>query len=324
MSKRRLIEAVFATGLCLLLGGLLTALPTLAARGENNERETAVPLSAPRGDTAPPPGQPGYSSEACLLCHTSTDETITFPSGEEVSVHVDAAALAASAHGQMAESPLACQDCHQPPNDYQYPHPPVAEETLREWEIAKSGTCERCHVQPHLTSHPGPDSENPVVCTDCHGSHEVQPAESWHTEANVENCTACHETRGVEVTADMATAVIEAGLFSAQKQDRAYCLSCHSQPGQTMQFANGDTASITIDGSALHDSVHGASNEWDELQCTDCHQNYEFPHQPVTAVTHRQYSLNQDNLCQRCHEGEFAKALSSVHSAALVEGIPHK
>lgn len=319
MSKRRLTEAVFAAGLCLLLGGLLTAVPPLAARGESKERDTAVPLAAPLGDTAPPDNH--VSSEACVLCHTGTDETITFPSGEEVHVEVDTAMLAASAHGLIAELPLACQDCHQPPNDYQYPHPPAAEETLREWEVVKSETCERCHVQPHLTSHPGPDSgEDPVVCTDCHGGHEVQPAASWHEGANVENCVACHETQGVDVTVEGATAVIEAGLFTAKKEDNAYCLSCHSQPDQTMTFANGDVVSITIDEAGLHDSVHGASNEWDELLCTDCHQDYKFPHEPISDVSARQYSLNQNNLCQRCHEVQFAKALNSVHSEALLEG----
>ncbi len=312
-------------GLCLLMGGVLTAVPTLAARGQNKERETAVSLSPAYGDTAPTDNHPPFSSDACLLCHADTDETITFPSGEELSVQVDVAVLAASAHGNMAESPLACQECHQPPNDYQYPHVPFTAESVRDYEIMRSSACERCHVQPHLTSHPGPETGaesdgNPVVCTDCHGDHDVQPAASWHEGANVENCTACHEAQGVDVSTEGATAVIQAGLFAAQQIDNAYCLSCHSQPDQTMTFANGDVVSITIDEVGLHDSVHGASNEWDELRCTDCHQDYTFPHEPVTDVSARQYSLNQNNLCQRCHEDQFAKALSSVHSAALMEG----
>jgi predicted CXXCH cytochrome family protein len=321
MNRLCLTRAAALVGLCFGIGGLFTAVPALFARGAYVERVTAVPAYFPLADTAPPDSHPPFSSDACLLCHTDTDAIIMFPFGEELSVQVDAAELAASVHGSLADSPLACQDCHQPPNDYQYPHPPVTEESLRDWEIGRSTTCERCHVQPHLTSHPGPENgENQVVCTDCHGGHEVQPASSWHEGANVENCTACHEQQGVDVTAEGATAVIEAGLFAAQQTDNAYCLSCHSQPDQTMTFANGEVVSITIDEAALHDSVHGASNEWDELQCTDCHQDYKFPHEPVSEVSARQYSLNQNNLCQRCHEDQFAKALNSVHSEALLEG----
>ncbi len=325
MNRVWLARAAVLVGLCAVVGGVFTAVPILAARGDNEERVTAVPAYLPLVDTAPTDNHPPFSSDACLLCHTDTDATITFPSGEELSVQVDATELAASVHGSMAESSLACQECHQPPNSYQYPHPPLAEESLRDWQIVRSTACERCHVQPHLTSHPdqasdAADGGNPVVCTDCHGGHDVQPAASWHEGANVENCTTCHEAQGVDVTAEGATAVIEAGLFTAQQTDNAYCLSCHSQPDQTMTFANGDVVSITIDEAALHDSVHGANNEWDELQCTDCHQDYKFPHEPVSEVSARQYNLNQNNLCQRCHEDQFAKALNSVHSEALLEG----
>ncbi len=307
---------LMAAGVCLLLGMLAAAVNALAAPGEAPLGQPAArPLPAQLSDNHPP-----FSDDACLLCHTDTDATITFPSGEVKPVQVDTAVLAASVHGSMAESPLACQACHQPPNDYQFPHTPLTTATLRAYDIARSETCERCHAQSHLTSHPGPQSDNPVVCTDCHNSHDVQPAESWHSGASEENCTACHEAQGVAVSPEMTTAVIQSGLFAAQKKDNAYCLACHSQPGQTMTFANGDQVSITVDAAALHDSVHGANNKWDALQCTDCHQAYDFPHAPVTAVTGRQYSLNQDNLCQRCHEVQFAKALSSVHSAALLEG----
>lgn len=303
-----------------MLGGLLTAVTTLAAPGEEQPSHTAVVSSVSLLQTEPPDSHPPFNDDACLLCHTDTDETITFPSGEEMSVQVDTAVLAASAHGTMAESPLACQACHQPTNDYQFPHPPVEAENLREFQIQRSTTCERCHVQTHLTSHPGPESENPVVCTDCHNSHDVQPAEAWHTNANVENCTACHEANSVEVSSEFAASVVEAGLFAAQQPDNSYCLACHSQPGLTFTFENGDEISLTIDDQALHDSVHGADNAWDELQCTDCHQSYQYPHEPVSEVSARQYTLNQNNLCQRCHEDQFSQALDSVHSDALLEG----
>ncbi len=258
--------------------------------------------------------------QACRLCHEDTTAVIELPSGETVHAQVDTAELDASVHGNMSESPLACYDCHQPINNYQYPHEPTTAQDLREFQVDKSAACETCHVQPHLTSHPGPESENPVICTDCHTGHDVQSAETWHVGTNTITCVNCHEANNVDVGTTLADDVIRAGLFTQQTVNNDYCLSCHSQPGLTMQFVNGDEISLTVSAADLHDSVHGASNSWQELQCTDCHTDYQFPHEPVTAVSARQYSLNQDNLCQRCHEDQFGKALTSVHGDALLEG----
>ena len=295
----------------------------VSASGELVFAETAVsPNKSILQDKQPNsmPPHPTFKDDACLMCHTDTDNIITFPSGEELPVQVDTAVLAASAHGQMLETPLACANCHQPVDDYQFPHAELTAETVRQYEIAKSETCESCHVQPHLTSHPDAASENPVVCTDCHNSHDVQPAATWQDGANSENCTNCHEAEMVDVSPEMVTHVVENGLFATEKVDNTYCLACHSLPDQTMTFANGDEVSITIDEAALHDSVHGADNSWQALQCTDCHEDYRFPHEEKTAVTARQYNLNQNNLCQRCHTQQFGHALDSVHGDALQEG----
>ena len=126
--------------------------------------------------------------EACRLCHSDTNEVVTLPTGDEVPVQVDMAVLAQSAHGNMAESPLACSDCHQTINDYQYPHTDVTATTLREFQLEKSAECQRCHVQPHLTSHPGPEAENGVACVDCHGGHDVAPAADWQQLGATATC----------------------------------------------------------------------------------------------------------------------------------------
>lgn len=285
-----------------------------AEGGPDVSVQPAVPNDRRPSQTEPDAPHPPFRDDACILCHNDSEESITFPSGESMPVQVDTAVLAASLH-----SDLSCQECHNP-NDFRIPHTAVTAETVRSYEIERSATCERCHTPPHLTNHPGAESENPVICTDCHTSHAVQSAESWHSGANVENCTACHEAQAIEVSPEFTSSVVQSGLFTAQKIDNDYCLACHSQPDLMLTFPNGDELSLTVDEAALHDSVHGADNSWQELQCTDCHQNYTFPHEPVTAVSQRQYSLNQNNLCQRCHEVEFAKALTSVHSAALQEG----
>lgn len=255
---------------------------------------------------------------ACRLCHEETEEAIQFPSGETLSVQVDPAILAASAHG--GQDALVCTDCHQPLDDYQFPHPPVGAADIRSYELARSAACESCHLDPHLTSHPDLSSENPVVCTDCHGAHDVQTAAQWQTGEETAVCVQCHTEAGVERTdPQQLTAIIQGGLFTGQV-DNDYCLSCHSQPGLTYTFENGDTLSLTIDEEAFHDSVHGVDNPEGALACNSCHENYTYPHEPVIVDSAREYNLAKYPVCSTCHERKYEETLDDVHGRALEEG----
>jgi hypothetical protein len=156
---------------------------------------------------------------ACRLCHADTQSQVEFPSGQTLPAQVDLDVLGASVHGNEAEEPLQCTSCHIRA-DYQFPHPPPAAETVREYELLRSQTCERCHQQPHITSHPDLSSDNPVVCTDCHSAHHVHGDEAWRSQQSVAVCTACHQEAGVDMTSPTRLlTVIENGLF-AQRRDR--------------------------------------------------------------------------------------------------------
>jgi predicted CXXCH cytochrome family protein len=259
------------------------------------------------------------SDQACRLCHADSDSEIIFSSGETLPVAVDLEALSMSAHGTHAGMPLACTDCHAPV-DYQFPHEPVAESDIRSFEIARSATCERCHQQPHITSHPGPESDSPVVCTDCHGSHNVLTIDQWQAGEGTETCVDCHMESGVDFVDPVQLSQIIRDGFFAERADNDYCLACHSQPGIVLTFENGDEISVTVDADALHDSVHGVDNPWQPLACTDCHGQLEFPHEEVEATSAREYTLESNSRCQKCHEGKFEQALDSVHGAALEDG----
>lgn len=257
---------------------------------------------------------------ACVLCHSDTEAVVTLPSGESFPARVDTAVLAQSVHGAGAENPLQCVDCHQTINDYQYPHAPVSAETLRDYSIDGAMACERCHVQPHLTSHPGPESDNPVTCTDCHSSHDVAAVDQWRTGAATDTCVTCHVERDVtQQDRDTLTRIIQGGLFT-NRIDNDYCLACHSRPNQQITFANGDTKSITIDPSAIANSVHGIENEYGSLNCTDCHERAPYPHPELEATSLREYSLNRYTVCADCHTDQYDRSLDSVHGAALTDG----
>ncbi|MFW5941086.1 MAG: cytochrome c3 family protein [Chloroflexota bacterium] len=253
---------------------------------------------------------------ACRQCHDDSDAVVTFDDGETLSVDVDPAVVDASVHG----GELECTSCHAAAR-YQYPHPQVEEESLRQYEIERSTTCERCHQDPHLTSHPGPESDQPVVCTDCHSAHDVIAAEQWHEGQGTATCAECHAEAGVDFTdRQQLTQVVQNGLFAESRSDD-YCLACHSLPDRSMTLDSGETVSLTVDEDRFHDSVHGLDNSWQPLNCIDCHTNYEFPHDPVVAGTRREYTLEKVETCERCHEPKFDETMDSVHREALEQGV---
>lgn len=319
-NTRWLFGGILLVGVGLFLA---LALPSIAGAWLDRESQPAfeftvgAPVLAPRAQAEPPVYPP--IDQACRVCHSSTESVIEFPSGESLPVMVDLAELAGSAHGDQAGTPLECTSCHVPA-DHQYPHQPVTAEDLRTYELTRAETCVRCHPQPHYTSHPGPDSENPVVCTDCHGSHNALTVAQWEDGEGSETCAACHATAGVPLTdPEILTGIIQGGMFS-ERIDKEYCLSCHSQEGLTLVFENGDELSLTVDPLELHDSVHGVDNSWQELDCTDCHGRKTFPHEPVTVGSAREYSLEKYPLCARCHEQHYERTQDSVHEIALESG----
>jgi predicted CXXCH cytochrome family protein len=287
------------------------------------DRVPAVPEFLPLSDGILQDRDPDHpvTDFACRLCHSDTEAEVEFPSSERMPVMVDLEELEGSVHGQTAEDPLTCTDCHRPANDYKQPHAPVAAADLRRYQVESATQCEQCHLAVHPTAHPGPESDSPVTCTECHGSHEVISAESFRTTDGTAMCVACHTESDVRTT-DPARLVnlIQQGFFSYDEPDNAYCLACHDQPDLILNFANGDTKSLTIDPADFDGSVHGEDNPWQPLVCTDCHEGAAYPHEPIQASSLREYSLERYLVCKQCHDHNYEAALDSVHGVAIENG----
>ncbi|KAA3665182.1 MAG: hypothetical protein DWQ04_01945 [Chloroflexi bacterium] len=316
--------------LLLVLGGVLGLVGYVMANKENDS-VTAV-FSSPNTPTAKqllttqldgnntPTIDTSQDDQTCILCHQDTDGVVTFASGEEVAAVVDTAVFPHSAHGDTADKPLGCTSCHDV-NAYQYPHEPITAPDYHSYQLAQSEVCTQCHVEPHLTSHPGLESETAVVCTDCHGSHEVLSVEQIRTGETTSNCIDCHTEMEVQFTdGSQLTDMIQHGLFASRYETTEYCLACHTQPDLELEFENGDMISVTIDDIAFHDSVHGLDNENAPLECASCHADVTYPHEPVTAVSPREYSLEMVAVCGDCHEEKAKAEVKDVHGLALADG----
>ena len=96
------------------------------------------------------------------------------------------------------------------------------------------------------------------------------------------------------------------------------CLACHSDPGLSMPFENGELLSLFIDPEVYAASVHGEGG----YACVQCHTSLgDYPHPTFRAEDRRDLSLQLYSACQRCHSGEYERTLDSAHEQARAKGI---
>jgi len=102
-----------------------------------------------------------------------------------------------------------------------------------------------------------------------------------------------------------------------QGLDNDTCLTCHDVPGMQMELASGEALYLTVDGVSYITSSHGREG----IACVDCHTGFDgFPHEPVSARSIREFTLDQYTLCADCHQDKYDATLDSVHQRSLAGG----
>ena len=99
-----------------------------------------------------------------------------------------------------------------------------------------------------------------------------------------------------------------------------YCLVCHTDNDQLLTFADGTTHELSVAPNEIQESVHGVSAGDESLTCNDCHQDYVYPHEPVSVSNQRSYTIQQSLACATCHEDQTEQLLNGIHYSALIEG----
>jgi predicted CXXCH cytochrome family protein len=85
----------------------------------------------------------------------------------------------------------------------------------------------------------------------------------------------------------------------------------------TTELPSGELLFLTVDPETFNASVHGALG----YACVQCHENISgFPHEPITAQTRREFTLDLYTSCAKCHPDKFEAQLDSVHAQALAAG----
>jgi hypothetical protein len=102
-----------------------------------------------------------------------------------------------------------------------------------------------------------------------------------------------------------------------QGVDNSACLGCHASPGLQTELPSGEVLYVSLDEETYYQSVHGQL----EYACVQCHTDKgEYPHDPITSETRREYTLEHYQACIQCHDSMYNATLDSVHQTALAAG----
>jgi cytochrome b subunit of formate dehydrogenase len=221
-------------------------------------------------------------------------------------------------------------------------------------------TCGRCHGQTSLMDGTGESaqafmayqesvhgraiergSKTAAVCTDCHGSHEILPANDAQSPVNKFNipktcgkchgaveqvfiqsihgqgiargnglapvCTDCHGIHSIKAHVDPDSSVSEQNLA------RTTCASCHEGVRLSREFG---VAGNRV--STYMDSYHGLASERGSVvvaNCASCHGVHNILPSKDPRSTINRANLNM--TCGKCHKGVTQKfTLNKVHMEA--------
>jgi Cytochrome c3 len=311
----------------------------------------AVPFLISATRSAPPPQE--IDNGACLACHAEPGLRTDLPSGEVLSLYVSSLVFDSSAHGQQG---LTCIDCHAAVG--LFPHPPLQAQTRREFSLQLYAVCQDCHADEYALTQDSVHQRasaagrsEAAVCTDCHGSHDIQRMTDANTgrllpEARLripQTCARCHST----IFDKYLTSVHGSALVGEGNPDVPTCIDCHGvhniEDPTTAAFrlaspslcAHCHTDPERMDKYGLSTQVlqtyvadfHGTTvtifeklspdAETNKPVCFDCHGVHDIARtdDPEKGLQIRENLLAR---CQRCHPD----ATSNFPDAWLSHYIP--
>ena len=297
----------------------------------------------------------------CVDCHTDVKSLSHDTKPQKVTCqkcHADAqAAYAHSTHAlprAAGGAPAAnCVDCHAGPHEIL----PASDVKSPVNHANTPTTCGRCHGQKFLMESNGHSAQQflsyqdsvhgravekgsakAAVCTDCHGAHEIIPANQAKSPISKFNvpgtCGKCHAA----VQQKFAGSIHGQGIARGNSMSPV-CTDCHGihsilshkNPNSPVaeQNISRDTCAPCHEGvrlskefglpgnrvSSYMDSYHGLASKAGSVvaaNCSSCHGVHDIlpSSDPRSSVNH----ANLDGTCGKCHKGATRKfTMTKVH-----------
>lgn len=272
----------------------------------------------------------GYKNEEeyCLNCHQQT-LTLNFRNGEILTFKIEISELKDSVHKR-----ISCSDCHFGFSHIQ--HPKRNFKSRRDFSIANSETCRRCHFDKYANTLESihyillsQGNQKAPVCTDCHGFHSIQHFGKERILI-ARRCQKCHD----DIYSIYAGSVHGKALIDENNQDVPVCIDCHTahniKDPLTLDYrehipdlcsnCHGNRAIMSKYGLSTDvvktylQSFHGITLNLYRKQreefgkparliavCTDCHGTHN-----IISTKDIDSAILKANLikrCQQCHKG---------------------
>jgi formate dehydrogenase gamma subunit len=291
-----------------------------------------------------------HGSIGCVSCHEDIAE---LPHPDELqpvncgTCHEESEIYAQSLHGielsNGDKDVSGCVDCHGV-HDIRPSTDPLSMTNKRNLHE----TCGKCHSNPalvksHMISIADPSvaylkgvhahalfaegNDDAASCTDCHGTHNIEPAHHSNSPVNQynipETCGKCHADIVAEYSLSIHGEALEAGI-----PDAPTCIDCHGEhdieppstelsPASRQQISRSTCPRchddervmerygiVTMRQASYMDSYHGlasAAGSSVVATCASCHGTHN-----ILAVEDPKSSVHKDNLpatCAQCHPG---------------------
>jgi formate dehydrogenase gamma subunit len=268
----------------------------------------------------------GLKDADCLDCHGDSTLFKTNSAGKAISLFVDKAKLAASAHGTNT-----CISCHA---DITAKHPDDNQPVARV-------NCAACHERQTASFNASVHGlalkaghADAATCTDCHDSHEMvsgnSPTSPIYFSRQAETCGACHD----QETRDWAASV-HGRAVAAGSRDAPTCTGCHDEHKiRSLKGSSGLAISEEVCSrchaserlntkynlpadrvSTFLESYHGLATQYGSTfaaNCASCHGYHKIlPSSDTNSTINK---LNLVATCGKCHPGanrEFS--LGKIH-----------
>jgi len=264
----------------------------------------------------------------CLTCH-GYDLAMEFRNGDTLKLTIDIFSLQESVH-----SGISCSDCHF--GFSHSSHPQRNFRSRRDFSIASSETCRRCHFDKYTKTMDsihyvmlGQGNLRAPVCTDCHGSHAILHFGKERTTI-AKRCKRCH----AGIYEIYVKSVHGKALFDENNQDVPVCIDCHTahdiKNPLTLDYrehipdmcsnCHANEAIMNKYGLSTYvvksylSNFHGVTlrfyrKQREELNkpakqiavCTDCHGTHN-----IISTRSTDPAIVKANLvkrCRQCHEG---------------------
>lgn len=271
-----------------------------------------------------------YNNEEqyCLNCHKHS-LSLNFRNTEVLTFRIDPSEIRSSVHKN-----ISCSDCHFGFSHSQ--HPQRNFRSRRDFSIAHSETCRRCHFDKYSNTiesiHYVLLSQGNLrapVCTDCHGFHSIQHFGKERILI-AQRCQKCHG----DIYSIYARSIHGKALIDEHNQDVPVCIDCHTahsiKDPMTLDYREyiPDLCSNCHANRAIMNkyglstdvvktylqSFHGITLNLYRKQreefgrparliavCTDCHGTHN-----IVSTKEIDSSILRSNLikrCQQCHKG---------------------